>query len=129
LNPGALKWSDLAKAKIKRIKIPNDVSKFDYYNLKFVLSIVNSKLISFYFNKTMRSGLHTLPNNVKNLLIPKISDNAQKPFINIIDKILQGKEKGKDTYNLETQIDWMVYELYGLTDEEIRLVEESVGGK
>jgi hypothetical protein len=32
-----------------------------------------------------------------------------------------------DTTALETEIDQMVYELYGLTEEEIQIVEESVG--
>lgn len=32
-----------------------------------------------------------------------------------------------DTTALETEIDQLVYELYGLTEEEIQIVEESVG--
>jgi len=27
----------------------------------------------------------------------------------------------------EVKIDWMVYKLYGLTEDEIRIVEEAVG--
>ena len=70
----------------------------------------------------------------------------QQPFITLVDQILTAKqqppsspfikgelsgvsplERGKgvcaDTYALERQIDKMVYKLYGLTDEEIKIVE------
>jgi hypothetical protein len=33
----------------------------------------------------MRNGLHTFPNNVKNLPIPKIFDEQQKPFEDLVD--------------------------------------------
>ncbi len=39
------------------------------------------------------------------------------------DKILESKKQGKDTTALEEEIDRMVYELYGLTKEEVRIVE------
>jgi len=41
----------------------------------------------------------------------------------LVDKILDLKNLGQDTAALEDQIDRMVYELYGLTDEEIGVVE------
>ncbi len=43
----------------------------------------------------------------------------------MIDQILSAKKKdpNADTSALEKQIDEMVYELYSLTDEEIKVVE------
>jgi len=41
----------------------------------------------------------------------------------MIDKILESKKQGRVTTTLEAEIDRMVYELYGLTEEEIRIVE------
>lgn len=45
----------------------------------------------------------------------------------LVDKILEAKNKnsGDDTVYLEKEIDQMVYELYGLTDEEIGLIENN----
>jgi hypothetical protein len=45
----------------------------------------------------------------------------------IVDKILAAKQRdaGADTRALEREIDESVYALYGLTPEEIRLVEAS----
>jgi len=55
-----------------------------------------------------------------------------KPFIDLVDKILaitkdddylQNKEKQAKVKEYERQIDQMVYKLYGLTEEEITIVE------
>jgi len=54
-----------------------------------------------------------------------------KPFIDLVEQILSAKrtDTNVDTSSLEAEIDRMVYELYVLTDGEIRIVEESVIGK
>ena len=54
-----------------------------------------------------------------------------KPFLDLVDQILSAKrtDTNADTSTLESEIDLLVYELYVLTEEDIRLVEESVGGK
>jgi len=48
-----------------------------------------------------------------------------QPFITLVDQILAAKKKdpNADTSALERQIDKMVYELYGLTPEEIEIME------
>ena len=60
---------------------------------------------------------------VEKIPIPQLNEKQQKPFISIVDKILALKKQGKDTTELEAQIDKMVYELYDLTPEEIKIVE------
>jgi hypothetical protein len=118
---------------VKGIKIPSFYYLYSFYDEKFVLGIVNSKLESFYFNKTLRNGLHTLPNGVKNLLIPKISAEKQKDIISIVDQILEitrqpdydpdsSTEATRKVKSLEQEIDQLVYQLYGLTDEEIKII-------
>ncbi len=119
----AILWVDLLKSKPDRIKIPPNVKEFSNIKIEYILALSNSKVISFYFNKKMRNGLHTLPNGVKNLPIPKISEKQQAPFIKIVDEIITKKKTGENTADLERQIDEMVYELYELTDEEIKIVE------
>jgi len=131
-----LKWEDYKNSDAKRKKFPISYEKYSFYNIKFVLGLVNSKLISFYFNKTMRNGLHTLPNNVKKLPIPRISEPQQQPFIDLANQILaitsknsynlkRDTEDNEKVKELESQIDQMVYKLYNLTPEEIKIVEES----
>jgi type II restriction/modification system DNA methylase subunit YeeA len=43
-----------------------------------------------------------------------------------VDKILAAKKQNQATDSLEREIDEMVYQLYGLSEEEIKIVE---GGK
>ncbi|MEK6725697.1 MAG: hypothetical protein AABY54_03990 [Deltaproteobacteria bacterium] len=61
-----------------------------------------------------------------------VSNIPQKPFTALVDQILAAKQKDPkaDTSALEKQIDEMVYALYGLTEEEIGVVEgRKSGGK
>ena len=87
--------------------------------------------------------------------IPKIEEEKQQPFIKLVEEILEAKEKIKDYKILleetiktnsfdreiklkkeletlenicisnEKEIDNMVYKLYDLTEEEIKIVEAS----
>ena len=56
---------------------------------------------------------------VEQLPVPVISEKEQKPFSDIVDKILSIKKESGDTTDLEVQIDEMVFDLYGLNSEEI----------
>lgn len=59
--------------------------------------------------------------------IPYINKEKQKEIITIIDKIINYKKKNisYDTSALEHEIDQLVYQLYGLTEKEIAIIEES----
>jgi hypothetical protein len=69
----------------------------------------------------MKSG------NVENLPVKKISKESQQPFIDKVNEILllKAEDSKTDTQVLEQEIDAMVYELYGLSAEEIAIVEGS----
>ena len=100
--------------------------------LKYVLAILNSKLGNYLYNLLIAEQGKVFAQVKLTFLrkIPiKISDSKQqKPFITIVDKILSLKEENSetDTSKLEKQIDEMVYKLYELTEEEIKVIE---GGK
>jgi hypothetical protein len=55
-----------------------------------------------------------------------LQEQVQKPFIGLVSKILAAKQRDAEanTTALEREIDQLVYELYGLTEEEIAIVEE-----
>jgi adenine-specific DNA-methyltransferase len=98
-------------------------------NLKYLLSILNSKVAKWYFEKiSTSSGMGTnrwLKYKVEQLPIRPLSENLQTPFIEKVNQILTLKKADSkaDTSELEVQIDRMVYELYELTEEEILIVE------
>ncbi|MDP1994636.1 MAG: TaqI-like C-terminal specificity domain-containing protein, partial [Ignavibacteria bacterium] len=101
-------------------------------NLKYLLAILNSKLSEWYFNQiATSSGMGTnrwLKYKVELLPIKDITEKEQKPIVILVDKILSAKKKNPqaDTSALETEIDNLVYQLYGLTEEEINIVEGKV---
>lgn len=98
-------------------------SSTDRFNDKYILAILNSTFVSYYV-KNFITNTHTLQiEDGREILIPNIELKAQQPFINIVDKIIEKKANDEDTTDLENQIDKLVYELYGLSEDEIKIVE------
>ena len=63
---------------------------------------------------------------VERIPVPMLSADEQRPFVRLVDRILEAKadDPNADTSEMEEQIDWMVYDLYGLTDEETAAVAD-----
>ncbi len=104
-------------------------------HLCYLLGMLHSKLITFAF-KTFyaggglgESGYRYKKAFIERLPIPKITPQNQKLAHKITDcakAILEAKEKDSkaNTQELEKEIDALVYQLYNLTDEEIKIIEE-----
>ena len=69
----------------------------------------------------LRKSLHIYPEHLRNFPIPLVEKNMQSPVITLVNQILTAKNENPaaDTSDLETQIDRLVYNLYGLTADEI----------
>ncbi|MFP6339114.1 class I SAM-dependent DNA methyltransferase [Helicobacter pylori] len=107
----------------------------DAYNLKLLTALLNSKLITFYFKDFCggcilgKSGYQYNKHALEKIPIPKITEKNQELARKITDcaeRILKSKEKDPkaNTQGLEKEIDALVYRLYNLTDEEIKIIEE-----
>ena len=59
----------------------------------------------------------------KVLISTQITPEQQQPFIKLVDEILEKKKLGQETCSQENKIDAMVYQLYDLTADEIKIVE------
>ncbi|RKV44416.1 type IIG restriction enzyme/methyltransferase [Helicobacter pylori] len=107
----------------------------DAYNLKLLTALLNSKLITFCFKNFCggcilgKSGYQYNKHALEKIPIPKITEKNQE----LADKITDGAKqilalKAKDpkanTQRLEKEIDALVYQLYHLTDEEIKIIED-----
>ena len=161
---------------------------------KYIVSIFNSKLYSFYYDVMLKGGISILPEDIRNIPFKPLKEQDQKPFIRLTDimlsknkelqeiqkkfttllvsdfKIEKLTEKLEDWYLLDwsdfanelkkkkismsgkdeekwldrfdrlkkealaikgvidstdKEIDQKVYELYGLTGEEIKIVEDT----
>ncbi|WP_187952166.1 Eco57I restriction-modification methylase domain-containing protein [Helicobacter pylori] len=100
-----------------------------------ILGVLNSKLMTYFYKKKFfpthmqggAFGFDTL--SVETLPIPQIT-KSNKPTADkitaLVDKILQAKAKDPkaNTQRLEKEIDALVYQLYHLTDEEIKIIED-----
>jgi len=92
-------------------------------NLMFIVGVMNSKLINWWFNDEFKnptiSGyeLHQIP--------IKRDGSFENEITGVVSEILYQKkaDPSADTTTLEAEIDRMVYDLYGLTEEEVRIVE------
>ncbi|WQW92178.1 class I SAM-dependent DNA methyltransferase [Helicobacter pylori] len=104
-------------------------------HLRYLLGMLHSKLITFAF-KTFyaggglgESGYRYQKTFIERLPIPQITEKNQELAGKITDgakQILALKEKDPkaNTQKLEKEIDALVYQLYHLTDEEIKIIED-----
>ncbi|EGH7402822.1 class I SAM-dependent DNA methyltransferase [Campylobacter coli] len=103
-------------------------------NLKYLIAFLNNDFVAFIF-KTFYAGGNLGENGfrykkafLEKLPIPKINSKNQKiadELINLVDEILKVKEQDKNanTQELENKINSIVYKLYNLTEEEIKIIE------
>lgn len=99
--------------------------EFDY---KYLQGILNSKLIKFYVNELFYDGTHFYPNQMKALPIKKINGEQQKELISIVNQLhseLKDNIKS-DVTLIENQIDILVYKLYNLTYEEVKVIDPNI---
>jgi len=109
-------------------------------DLKYILGIVNSKLIN-YFYKNYFITVDVLKNALLTLPIKLADDRTVKRISDLVDKILSlnhrlaslGDKKTDERAKIEeeikktdAEIDEVVYKIYGITEEEKRVIEESL---
>jgi hypothetical protein len=99
-------------------------------DILFYLGILNSKLLFWYFQNINNEFDQLFPKiKVKEfnaLPLPSIeypSEEISSIVSNILE--LKARDKKSDISQLETQIDQLVYQLYDLTDEEIKIIENA----
>lgn len=111
---------------------PANIITGDKIEIKYLTALLNSKCIYFAMRKFYMGGgiegeLKT--NNLEKIPIPQITEKNQELADKITDgakQILALKEKDPkaNTQGLEKEIDALVYRLYHLTDEEIKIIED-----
>ncbi|MDD3491864.1 MAG: hypothetical protein PHG13_02800, partial [Candidatus Pacebacteria bacterium] len=106
---------------------------------KFLLAYLQSSFCNWYaynliYNRAIRT-MHFINYYIAQIPIPKIAvedPDCQKPFITLVDKILsitkdnnylENPFKQAKVQKYEKQIDQLVYKLYDLTQEEIKIIE------
>jgi adenine-specific DNA-methyltransferase len=103
------------------------LNRFDLY---YILGIFNSLYFKYLYTKIVNESAGRAFPQVKMTYLKKLpvmqcSNEKQKEVSDIAKKIIKLKKQNKDadTKNLEDEIDILVYKLYGLNEEEIKIVE------
>ncbi|EJJ9773325.1 Eco57I restriction-modification methylase domain-containing protein [Campylobacter coli] len=107
------------------------VIKTQRINVKYLTAILNSKLVAFWLkHKGKMQGNNYQIDKEPLLNIPIVDTNSKNKkladeLINLVDEILKAKEQNKNanTQELENKINSLVYKLYNLTEEEIKIIE------
>ena len=103
------------------------IIKDNSFNVQYVVGILNSKLIQYYYQQKFKAETDLFPKirikQAKQLPIPTASLELQSAIADLVDKIINAKKIGLSTEKIEREIDKIVYDLFGLTEEEIRVVE------
>ncbi|EAH9824952.1 class I SAM-dependent DNA methyltransferase [Campylobacter jejuni] len=100
-------------------------------NLKYLTGVLNSKLIAFWLKHKGKIQGNLFKIDKEPLLnIPIVNINSKNEklankLISLVDEILKAKEQDKNanTQELENKINSLVYKLYNLTEEEIKIIE------
>lgn len=104
------------------------IAKNDDYKIKYILGILNSKLALFWlYNRGKRKGdtLELFYDPLSRIPIASCPEQLQGEVISLVNEIISEKAKDprSDTHHIEAQVDQLVYKIYGLSAEEIKLVE------
>ena len=85
------------------------------------MAVLNSKLLDWFFRKTSTNN-HVMGYEIKQLPFP--TDLKQKQIEKLVDEILKKKKANQDTTALEREIDVLVYKLYELTYDEVKIIDK-----
>lgn len=102
-------------------------------NIKYICGLLNSKPATFFFKQWYaggglgQEGYRYKKVFLENLPIPPSNQGIVSQIEDLVDKILSAKKQNPkaDTQEWEREIDRLVYRLYDLTEEEIKIIENS----
>jgi type I restriction-modification system DNA methylase subunit len=97
---------------------------------EFLLGILNSRVIQFFYSQIspqIQNGyFRFIAQYMRHIPIPNASNSQQQQIDHIVRQLLQSDKKRSEAKELERSLNSIVYRLYGLTDEEIDLIERSL---
>ena len=95
-------------------------------SLKFLCAVLNSALTTWFMrNSALNSGMGTtrwVRSTVDRIPIPIVDAMTEQPFIQIMDEILYPRYEKADATKLKADLDDLVYSLYRLTEDEVRVI-------
>ncbi len=93
--------------------------------IKHEIDILDLILGRFFFNLTIEEIYYII--NYDSIIRGGVK--LSEPFLRAFDTIIAKKERGEDTSKEEFQIDLIVYKLYNLTYDEIKIIDPEIENK
>ena len=100
-------------------------------NVKYILGVLNSKLVLYWLNLMGKKKgdiyeLYAKPLN--DIPIKDTSVDLKRQIQDLVNQIIEAKSKSltTNTDSLEASINHLVYKIYGLTNAEIKIIEQSI---
>lgn len=98
------------------------------FRIEYILALINSKMMNYYYqylNPEKGEALAEVKKtHVEMLAIMAANINIQDQIVKLVKTLMIKKSKGENTLQLERNVDSIVYHLYGLNEDEIRIIEE-----
>jgi hypothetical protein len=102
------------------------------YNKYFILALINSKALNYYYKKKFSTKKEDVFPEIQTYLyeelpIPNVDEKKQQSIVSLVDTILSIKKEAPqaNTYQLEEEIDERICALFGLTYEEVMIVDKN----
>lgn len=124
------KFSTLSREEMEKLS--------ETVDLKYLLAIMNSRYASVLLTNLRGGDYHIYPEHIRNIPIPTATEAQQQELANLATLMMEAVKKQQDAKSdqeknickmrveaIDTQINAKVYALYGLTEEEIAIVEKS----
>ena len=112
------RYSRLSRCEMEKI--------YTSFNMYYLLGILNSKYAAQLLTNIRGGDYHIVPEHIRNIPIASATVDVQNKVAEIVLKIIDLKRTQQNTSILETEIDKIVYSIYGLTDTEIKIIEQSI---
>ncbi len=108
------------------------------YDIRYLLGVLNSNAANVFFRFSFPGNNHIPSNQLAKIPVPKADDQKHSRLVSLVREMLSTQEQltspqtpHRHTFlqgqaaAIDRQIDRLVYDLYGLTDAEIKIVEEA----
>ncbi len=94
---------------------------------EFLLGLLNSNLVWYYLKNTgtvlANNYFRFMPRYVNEIPVYSPTRSEDKYISGLVNQIIELKPKNQDTTTLEQQIDHLVYKLYDLSYEEVKVID------
>lgn len=99
------------------------VPRIPNVNIKYILGILNSELIQFYYSKSFFT-VRVLRGNLERLPIFKATKQQQSKMISLVEKIEKSEEE--EFKKLNEELNNFVYDLYKITEDQKDFIKKEI---